>query len=300
MDLPAARGADDRGDLARARREADVAKDGVLGAGVAELDVAELDVAGDVRARRDGCGGVADGRLDVEDGLDALGRGGGARDHREHHGAHHDGHEDHRDVGEVRGEVADGHRTARDPHASEPHHGDRRQVQDAEQRRDHEGEDAVDLDRGVREVGVGDLEAALLVVVAHERANHAHARERLAGDLVDAVDLDLHRLEQRHRPRDDEVQERRHQRQHDDEDQREHRVLAHRHDDAADAMTGARIIMFSAIITTIWTCWTSLVLRVMSDGVPNWLTSVCENVSTLRKMAARTSRPNAIDVFEPK
>ncbi len=66
------------------------------------------------------------------------------------------------------------------------------------------------------------------------------------------------------------------------------------------AMTGARIIMLSAIITTIWTCWTSLVLRVMSEAVPNWLTSVCENVSTLRKNAARTSRPNAMDVFEPK
>ena len=32
------------------------------------------------------------------------------------------------------------------------------------------------------------------------------------------------------------------------------------------AMIGARIIMLSAIITTICTCWTSLVLRVMSDG----------------------------------
>ncbi len=43
--------------------------------------------------------------------------------------------------------------------------------------------------------------------------------------------------------------------------------------------------------TTVWTCWTSLVLRVMSDAGPNWLTSTCENVSTDSKMAARTSRP---------
>ena len=32
------------------------------------------------------------------------------------------------------------------------------------------------------------------------------------------------------------------------------------------ARIGAMIIMFRPIRTTIWTCWTSLVLRVMSDG----------------------------------
>ena len=43
--------------------------------------------------------------------------------------------------------------------------------------------------------------------------------------------------------------------------------------------------------TTVWTCCTSLVLRVMSDAGPKWLTSTCENVSTLVKTAERTSRP---------
>ena len=63
------------------------------------------------------------------------------------------------------------------------------------------------------------------------------------------------------------------------------------------AMIGAAIIMFSASTTTICTCCTSFVLRVISDGVPKWLTSACEKPSTLRKMAPRTSRPKAMAVF---
>ena len=52
--------------------------------------------------------------------------------------------------------------------------------------------------------------------------------------------------------------------------------------------------------TTVWTCWTSLVLRVISDAGPNWLTSTCENVSTLVKIALRTSRPKPIATWAPK
>ena len=59
---------------------------------------------------------------------------------------------------------------------------------------------------------------------------------------------------------------------------------------------GAEIIMLSAIRTTCWTCWTSFVLRVMRLAAPNWLTSTWLNVSTLRKIALRTSRPKPIDV----
>ena len=66
------------------------------------------------------------------------------------------------------------------------------------------------------------------------------------------------------------------------------------------ARIGAMIIMLRPISTVIWTCWTSLVLRVMSDGVPKWLSSACEKLSTLRKMAPRTSRPKAMPVFEPQ
>ncbi len=65
-------------------------------------------------------------------------------------------------------------------------------------------------------------------------------------------------------------------------------------------MIGARIITLSIIMTTICTCWTSLVFRVMSEGAPKVLISVAEKLSTRRKIAPRTSRPNAIAVFEPK
>ena len=66
------------------------------------------------------------------------------------------------------------------------------------------------------------------------------------------------------------------------------------------ARIGAMIIMLRPIRTVIWTCWTSFVLRVMSDGVPKWLSSACEKLSTLRKMAPRTSRPKAMPVFDPQ
>ncbi len=59
-------------------------------------------------------------------------------------------------------------------------------------------------------------------------------------------------------------------------------------------MIGAEIIRVRAMKTTIWTCWTSFVLRVMSEAGPKWLISTCEKPSTARKMAVRTSRPKPI------
>ena len=66
------------------------------------------------------------------------------------------------------------------------------------------------------------------------------------------------------------------------------------------AMIGAMIMMLNAMTRTIWTCWTSLVLRVISVGVPKVLVSFCEKSMTLRKIALRTSRPNDMATFEPK
>ena len=54
------------------------------------------------------------------------------------------------------------------------------------------------------------------------------------------------------------------------------------------------------ITTSIWTCCTSLVLRVISDGAPKRLSSRAEKVSTRSKIAARRSRPKAIAVLAPK
>ena len=49
---------------------------------------------------------------------------------------------------------------------------------------------------------------------------------------------------------------------------------------------GASRMTLSIINTTICTCCTSLVVRVISDGVPKRLTSACEKLSTWRKSAA--------------
>ena len=66
------------------------------------------------------------------------------------------------------------------------------------------------------------------------------------------------------------------------------------------AVTGAAMVMLSIISTIICTCCTSLVLRVISEGVPNTLTSVWAKLPTRAKSAARTSRPNDIAVREPQ
>ena len=49
-------------------------------------------------------------------------------------------------------------------------------------------------------------------------------------------------------------------------------------------MIGADTISVNVISTSIWTCCTSLVVRVISDGAPNWPTSRAENVCTRAKM----------------
>ena len=66
------------------------------------------------------------------------------------------------------------------------------------------------------------------------------------------------------------------------------------------AVMGAEITTLSIISTVICTCCTSLVVRVISDGVPKRLTSTWEKLSTLRNRAPRMSRPNAIAVLEPQ
>lgn len=65
-------------------------------------------------------------------------------------------------------------------------------------------------------------------------------------------------------------------------------------------MIGADTISVNAMRTSIWTCWTSLVVRVIRDGAPNWPTSRAENDWTRAKTAARTSRPRAAAVLAPK
>ena len=65
-------------------------------------------------------------------------------------------------------------------------------------------------------------------------------------------------------------------------------------------MIGAETISVKVSSTSIWTCCTSLVVRVISDGAPNWPTSRAEKSCTRLKTPARTSRPSAIAVRAPK
>ncbi len=65
-------------------------------------------------------------------------------------------------------------------------------------------------------------------------------------------------------------------------------------------MIGAITTMVQLISTSICTCCTSLVLRVMSDGAPNRPNSRAENSPTRRSTASRTSRPTAMAVRAAK
>ena len=64
-------------------------------------------------------------------------------------------------------------------------------------------------------------------------------------------------------------------------------------------MIGAIAIIVSAISTTICTCCTSLVARVISEWVPKRFSSIWEKLSTRRNSAARRSRPNAMELRAP-
>ena len=62
---------------------------------------------------------------------------------------------------------------------------------------------------------------------------------------------------------------------------------------------GAAMAIVQAITTSICTCCTSLVMRVMSDGAPNVPTSRAENSVTRWNRAARMSRPKPIATRAP-
>ena len=65
-------------------------------------------------------------------------------------------------------------------------------------------------------------------------------------------------------------------------------------------MIGAVISTVHVNRTSTWTCWTSLVVRVSSDGAPNRAVSCAENPVTWLKIAERRSRPNPIPARDPK
>ncbi len=65
-------------------------------------------------------------------------------------------------------------------------------------------------------------------------------------------------------------------------------------------MIGADSSRVNVMIASIWTCWTSLVVLVISDAAPRWFTSRSENISTRRNTPCLTSRPRAIAAWAPK
>ena len=64
-------------------------------------------------------------------------------------------------------------------------------------------------------------------------------------------------------------------------------------------MIGADTAIVQPISTSICTCCTSLVVRVISEGAPKCCTSRVENVPTRWKSAPRRSRPRPMAVRAP-
>ena len=64
-------------------------------------------------------------------------------------------------------------------------------------------------------------------------------------------------------------------------------------------MMGAMTMKFRAMSVSIWICWTSLVLRVISEGAPKLPTSRALNEPTRRNTLRRRSRPTPIAVRAP-
>ena len=102
------------------------------------------------------------------------------------------------------------------------------------------------------------------------------------------VDPGLHQAEQRHASAGSPAKIEMSQHRHGHRDQPgQADVLAQGHDDAADhGDRRVTNIMVADSSTSICTCCTSLVLRVISDGAPNWLSSRAEKASTRWKIAA--------------
>ena len=65
------------------------------------------------------------------------------------------------------------------------------------------------------------------------------------------------------------------------------------------AVIGAAMSNVQVMKTIICTCCTSFVIRVISDGAPNWFTSRLENPVTLWNRLPRTSRPKPIEARDP-
>ena len=65
-------------------------------------------------------------------------------------------------------------------------------------------------------------------------------------------------------------------------------------------MIGAATSSVQIISTSICTCWTSLVMRVISDGAPKLADLLGGEVGDAVEQALRTSRPKPMAAWAPK
>ena len=121
---------------------------------------------------------------------------------------------------------------------SEPDDGHRREVHDEHEHRHDDGEHASDLQRRVSEVAVRIREAGLLRPRSIECPHDANPREVLAQHQIDAVDLELHCLEQRDCPGHHDRDDSKHDGDDDEQEPGQLGILANRHDDRADGSHG--------------------------------------------------------------
>ena len=77
------------------------------------------------------------------------------------------------------------------------------------------------------------------------------------------------------------------------------RVVINNHVTIGDGAQIAATSIVHDICTSICTCWTSLVMRVISDGGPKCATSWAEYPLTEWKRLVRTSRPSPMAALDP-
>ena len=138
--------------------------------------------------------------------LDAIGRNGCTRDHRDHEGGHHHRHQDLHQIREVRDQRSDLDAARADATCAEPEHRDARRVDEEVDRREHRRHQPTGSQRHLGQVLVRSREPAAFLRLTHERAHHADARDLLAQNAVDLVDPLLHQSEGRHHPRDEQAE----------------------------------------------------------------------------------------------
>ena len=211
--------------------------------------------------------------------------------YRQEETGHHDRHQDLDQVGQEGPQRADCHLPRLDPVSTEPEHGHAEYVQDQHHDREDRGDQSADRRRRGREARRWPRRSASLVLGSRTNARTTRMPVICSRSTrFTRVDARLHQSEQR---------------THLADDQRD-RDGQHRGRPPRPARTGRcppaaprsmlPIMVMGAMSpsrhdnsTSIWTCCTSLVFRVIRVGAPNRLSSRAENVSTRSKMAPRTS-----------